>query len=147
MRPPGHRVGPDDLRPALPADLLVTSCWRLCSTRDEGEREHLHPYPGLGRHRGEPCSGTATGLTNITGPTYRAAYNTKAEVRQIEPYVYCQLTHSKYSPRAGASRIPWLSGSAAWSYFAATQYILGPAARICGLRIDPCIPAAWPGSA
>ncbi len=29
----------------------------------------------------------------------RAAYNTRAEIRQIEPYVYCQSTHSRYSPR------------------------------------------------
>ena len=74
-----------------------------------------------------------------------AAYNTKAEVRQIEPYVYCQFTHSKYSPRAGASRVPWLSGSAAWSYFAATRYILGLRPEYDGLRIDPCIPSAWKG--
>jgi cellobiose phosphorylase len=72
-----------------------------------------------------------------------AAYNTRAEVRQIEPYVYCQFTHSKYSPRFGASRVPWLSGSAAWSFFAATQYILGVQPEYGGLRIDPCIPSAW----
>ena len=72
-----------------------------------------------------------------------AAYNTRAEIRQIEPYVYCQFTHSKYSPRFGASRVPWLSGSAAWSFFAATQSILGIQPEYCGLRIDPCIPSAW----
>jgi len=72
-----------------------------------------------------------------------AAYNTRAELRQIEPYVYCQFTHSKYSPRFGASRVPWLSGSAAWSFFAVTQYILGLQPEYGGLRIDPCIPSAW----
>jgi cellobiose phosphorylase len=72
-----------------------------------------------------------------------AAYNTRAELRQIEPYVYCQFTHSKCSPRFGASRVPWLSGSAAWSFFAATQYILGVQPEYGGLRIDPCIPSAW----
>ncbi|HQT92858.1 MAG TPA: N,N'-diacetylchitobiose phosphorylase, partial [Candidatus Kryptobacter bacterium] len=40
-----------------------------------------------------------------------AAYNKKAEVREIEPYVVCQSTHAKQSPKHGASRIPWLSGS------------------------------------
>jgi cellobiose phosphorylase len=73
------------------------------------------------------------------------AYNTRAEVREIEPYVYCQFTHSKYSPRAGASRIPWLSGSATWSFFAVTQYILGLRPEYGGLTIDPCIPAGWKG--
>ena len=72
-----------------------------------------------------------------------AAYNTKAQVRQIEPYVNCQFTHSKYSPHFGASRLPWLTGAAAWSYFAATQYILGVRPDYLGLRIDPCIPAKW----
>lgn len=72
-----------------------------------------------------------------------AAYNTKAEVRQIEPYVNCQFTHSKYSPRFGASRLPWLTGAAAWSYYAATQYILGIQPDYAGLRIDPCIPSDW----
>ena len=72
-----------------------------------------------------------------------AAYNTKAEVREIEPYVYCQFTNSKYSPRYGASRLPWLSGSASWAYYAATQYILGIRPDYAGLRIDPCIPSDW----
>jgi len=72
-----------------------------------------------------------------------AAYNTKAEVREIEPYVYCQFTHSKYSPRYGASRLPWLTGSASWAYYAATQFILGVRPEYSGLRIDPCIPSHW----
>ena len=72
-----------------------------------------------------------------------AAYNRKAEIREIEPYVYCQFTNSKYSPRHGASRLPWLSGSASWAYYTATQYILGIQPEYTGLRIDPCIPAEW----
>ncbi|MGB7759873.1 MAG: glycosyl hydrolase family 65 protein, partial [Bryobacteraceae bacterium] len=77
--------------------------------------------------------------------TLPAAWNARAEVREIEPYVYCQFTHSKYSPRFGASRVPWLSGSAAWSFFTATQHLLGLRPEYGGLRIDPCIPAAWKG--
>ncbi len=72
-----------------------------------------------------------------------AAYNTKAEVREIEPYVYCQYTHSKYSPRYGASRLPWLSGSATWAYYTAAQYILGIRTDYEGLKINPCIPSDW----
>jgi cellobiose phosphorylase len=75
--------------------------------------------------------------------TMPAAYNSKAEIREIEPYVYCQFTNSPRSPRSGASRLPWLSGSAAWSYFTAAQYILGIRPEIEGLRIDPCIPSSW----
>ncbi len=72
-----------------------------------------------------------------------ATMNSKAEIREIEPYVYCQSTHSRYSPRYGASRLPWLSGAATWAYYAATQYILGIQTDYNGLRIDPCIPSDW----
>jgi cellobiose phosphorylase len=77
--------------------------------------------------------------------TMPSAWNDRAEIREIEPYVYCQFTHSRYSPRFGASRVPWLSGSAAWSFFTATQYVLGLQPDYSGLRIDPCIPSAWKG--
>ncbi len=74
-----------------------------------------------------------------------AAYNDRAEVRQMEPYVQGQTTYSTFSPRAGNARTSWLTGAAAWAYFSATQYILGLRPEIDGLRIDPCIPANWPG--
>jgi len=77
--------------------------------------------------------------------TMPAAWNDRAEVRQIEPYVYCQFTHTPPSPRAGAARVPWLSGSASWAYVAGTQYVLGIRADWDGLVIDPCIPKNWPG--
>ncbi len=72
-----------------------------------------------------------------------AAYNDQAEVRQIEPYVHCQSTHGRYSRRHGASRLPWLSGTATWSYVAGTQYLLGIRPDWDGLRIQPVIPAGW----
>ena len=73
-----------------------------------------------------------------------SAYNDKAEVRQVEPYVHCQSTHSRFSPRFGVSRVPWLSGTASWSTFTAMHSILGVRAEIDGLRIDPCLPSSWP---
>ncbi len=72
-----------------------------------------------------------------------AAYNDRAELRQIEPYVYSQSTHSKFSPRYGNSRVSWLSGTATWAYFAASHYILGIRPGYDGLIIDPCIPENW----
>lgn len=74
-----------------------------------------------------------------------AAFNEKAEVRESEPYVFCQSTHSKYSPRYGASRLPWLTGAATWAYHATSQYMLGIKPEYNGLKIDPCIPADWKG--
>jgi len=74
-----------------------------------------------------------------------AAYNDRAELRQIEPYVQGQTTYSTYSPRPGNTRTSWLTGAAAWGYYSATRYILGIKPEIEGLRIDPCIPSDWPG--
>jgi len=80
---------------------------------------------------------------------YRAfmpsAYNERAEVREVEPYVHCQTTYSRYNTNEGASRVPWLSGTASWSYYSATHWLLGVRPEIEGLRIAPCIPKAWPG--
>jgi N,N'-diacetylchitobiose phosphorylase len=74
-----------------------------------------------------------------------AAYNSRADLRQSEPYVQAQTTYSPFSPRAGNTRTPWLTGAAAWSYFSATQYILGLRPEIDGFRIDPCISSFWNG--
>lgn len=74
-----------------------------------------------------------------------ARMNDKVEIRQIEPYVYCQSTHSKFSKRFGTSRLPWLSGTASWAYYSATHYILGIRPEYDGLTIDPCLPENWDG--
>ena len=74
-----------------------------------------------------------------------AAYNTRAEVREIEPYVHCQTTYATCNRNAGKSRVPWLSGTASWSHHTALQWILGVRPEVDGLRIDPCIPKQWPG--
>ena len=74
-----------------------------------------------------------------------AAYNDRAELRQLEPYVQGQTTYSIYSPRPGNTRTSWLTGAAAWAYYSATQYILGLRPELDGLRIDPCIPSSWDG--
>ncbi|MCX7829408.1 MAG: glycosyl transferase, partial [Thermanaerothrix sp.] len=74
-----------------------------------------------------------------------AAYNDRAEIRQSEPYVQAQTTYSIYSPRPGNTRVSWLTGAAAWTYYSLTQYILGIRPEYEGLRIDPCIPSQWKG--
>lgn len=72
-------------------------------------------------------------------------FNDRAEIRKIEPYVHGQSTNSKYSPKPGEAHLPWLTGTASWSYFAAVQHILGIRPEKEGLRIDPCIPSDWKG--
>ncbi len=74
-----------------------------------------------------------------------SAQNDRADIREIEPYVHCQSTHSQFSKKTGHSRVPWLSGTAAWAHFTALHGILGLQPEPGGLRINPCIPRSWSG--
>ena len=74
-----------------------------------------------------------------------AARNEMIDIYECEPYVYAQNILSDEHPQFGLARNSWLSGSAAWNYLAATQYILGIRPEYDGLRVDPCIPAQWDG--
>jgi len=71
--------------------------------------------------------------------------NDEAEVREIEPYVLSAQVQAAPFIQPGRGRNPWITGSATWTWLAATQYILGIRPEYHGLRIDPCIPASWEG--
>jgi len=62
-----------------------------------------------------------------------------------EPYVYAQMTASQFSPTPGEGKNSWLTGTGAWSFVVAAQYILGVRPDFTGLVIDPCVPKAWKG--
>ncbi len=62
-----------------------------------------------------------------------------------EPYVYAQNICGPAHPQFGLARNAWLTGTAAWAFVAATQWILGIRPTFDGLRIAPAIPASWPG--
>lgn len=69
--------------------------------------------------------------------------NDQIEIRQAEPYSYCQFIIGRDHTAFGRARHPWLTGSAGWVYTAATQWILGIRLTFAGLIIDPCIPENW----
>ncbi len=72
-----------------------------------------------------------------------ALQNERIDEFECEPYVYPQNVLGDEHPQFGLARNSWLSGTASWAYQAATQYILGVRPEYDGLRVDPCIPAAW----
>ena len=72
-----------------------------------------------------------------------ALQNDKIEVRQAEPYSYCQFVVGRDHTAFGRARHPFMTGSSGWAYYAATQYLLGVKPDFDGLVIDPCIPADW----
>lgn len=67
----------------------------------------------------------------------------RSELHKVEPYVYAQMIAGKEAYKPGEAKNSWLTGTAAWNYFAITQYILGIRPEFDGLYIDPCIPASW----
>ena len=72
-----------------------------------------------------------------------ALQNDKIEVREAEPYTYCQFIVGRDHPAFGRARHPFMTGSSGWAYYAATQYLLGVRPEFDGLAVDPCIPADW----
>ena len=74
-----------------------------------------------------------------------AAKNDSIETYEVEPYCYAQNILGDEHPQFGLGRNSWLSGTASWTYQAATQYILGLRPTHQGLLIDPCIPESWEG--
>lgn len=69
--------------------------------------------------------------------------NDMIEVRESEPYSYCQFVAGKDHSAFGRARHPFMTGSGGWSYFSATRYMLGICPDYDELKIDPCIPAEW----
>jgi N,N'-diacetylchitobiose phosphorylase len=67
------------------------------------------------------------------------------EIREAEPYSYCQFIMGRDHSAFGRARHPWLTGSAGWMYYAVTHWMLGIRPVFNGLVIDPCIPSNWPG--
>ncbi len=68
-----------------------------------------------------------------------------SEVHRTEPYVYCQMVAGKDAPTFGEGKNSWLTGTAAWTFTAISQYILGIQPTLKGLSVNPCIPASWEG--
>lgn len=71
--------------------------------------------------------------------------NDKIEIREAEPYSYCQFIMGKDHSAHGRARHPFMTGSGGWAYFSATRYILGMRPGFGTLEIDPCVPADWSG--
>ncbi|HTR98802.1 MAG TPA: glycosyl hydrolase family 65 protein, partial [Bacteroidota bacterium] len=64
---------------------------------------------------------------------------------RCEPYVYAQMIAGKDAPTHGEAKNSWLTGTAAWNYYAVTQFILGIRPGYAGLTVAPVIPGSWEG--
>lgn len=71
--------------------------------------------------------------------------NDRIDRFEVEPYCYPQNILGDEHPLFGLGRNSWLSGTASWTYQAATQHILGIRPDFAGLIVDPAIPRDWGG--
>ena len=72
-----------------------------------------------------------------------ASKEDQIDTYRAEPYVYSQMTAGCDAPTQGEGKNSWLTGTAAWSFVAISQAILGVSPEFDGLKIDPCIPTDW----
>lgn len=79
---------------------------------------------------------------NALCPYYQ---NDMIEIREAEPYSYCQFIMGKAHTAFGRARHPFMTGTGGWAYFSATRYMLGIRPQFDELIIDPCIPGEWNG--
>jgi cellobiose phosphorylase len=66
-----------------------------------------------------------------------------SDLHRTEPYVYAQMIAGKDAWKPGEAKNSWLTGTAAWNFFAISQHILGIQPGYNGLVINPCIPKNW----
>lgn len=83
-------------------------------------------------------------LFSMLNPINHARSRTAANRYRVEPYVACGDVYSM-APNVGRGGWTWYTGSAAWMYRAAIEYILGIRLQGNVLLIKPAIPRNWPG--
>ena len=68
-----------------------------------------------------------------------------SDLHRCEPYVYAQMIAGRDAATHGEAKNSWLTGTAAWNYYAITQWILGIRTSYDGLVIAPVMPKSWQG--
>ena len=127
-----------------------------CYTRpDEGIGFVTRVYPGLKENGSvfshpnpwawcaEALLGRGTRAMKFYNALCPALQNDRIEIRQAEPYSYCQFISGKDHSTYGRAHHPFMTGSSGWAYYAATQYLLGIRPDFDRIIIDPCIPSDW----
>ena len=132
--------------------MLNAPCY---TKRDDGIGFVTRVYPGLKENGAifshpnpwawcaEAMLGRGSRAMKFYNALCPALQNDKIEIRQSEPYSYCQFVVGRDHTAFGRARHPFMTGSSGWAYYAATQYLLGVKPDFDGLVIDPCIPADW----
>ncbi len=85
----------------------------------------------------------AAELFQMLNPINRTASRATVQRYKVEPYAVAGDVYSE-PPHVGRGGWTWYTGSAAWLYRAAIEWMLGFRMRGSVFSIDPCIPRSWP---
>ncbi len=87
----------------------------------------------------EVLAGNAEGALDYYLRINPSAREAISDIHRCEPYVYAQMIAGRDAPTFGEAKNSWLTGTAAWNYVAATQWIVGirPGARRAADRPPP----------
>jgi cyclic beta-1,2-glucan synthetase len=86
----------------------------------------------------------AVELFDLLNPVHHATDPAAVARYKVEPYVVAADIYGQ-PPHTGRGGWTWYTGSAAWLYRVGLEAILGVERVGNKVRIDPCIPARWPG--
>ena len=86
----------------------------------------------------------AAEVFSMLNPINAARTGADAVRYAVEPYAVAADVYS-IPPHVGRGGWTWYTGSAAWMYRAALDWMLGIRVRGASLVLDPCIPRRWPG--
>ncbi len=86
----------------------------------------------------------AEALFRLLNPIYHSDTLEKAAHYKVEPYVIAADVYG-VPPHTGSGGWTWYTGSSGWMYRLGIEAILGISKRGNILKMDPCIPKAWPG--
>ena len=93
----------------------------------------------------EAMAGNGDGAHDYYSRINPSAREAISDVHRCEPYVYAQMIAGRDAPTHGEAKNSWLTGTAAWNYYAIVQWILGIRPAYDGLQIAPSIPERWTG--
>lgn len=102
---------------------------------------HNNPWVMIGEAR----VGNGDGAHDYYSRINPSAREEISDLHRCEPYVYSQMIAGRDAPTHGEGKNSWLTGTAAWNYYAITQWILGIRTGYDGLQIAPVVPKSWQG--
>jgi cyclic beta-1,2-glucan synthetase len=83
-------------------------------------------------------------LLSFINPIYRSSNPNDVDQYRVEPYAVAADIYSAPG-HVGRGGWTWYTGAAGWMYRVTIEQILGLKREGHSLRVEPCIPAAWPG--